>query len=164
MTNPAVVPITGRERGCEGSSPVAALIDFYRAFNERDLAGMELNWASTEDASMDNPLGGIKRGWPEIKAVYQRIFAGAAKVSVEFFDYTLHDLGESFLAVGRERGTLHAEHLSLDLLIPTSRLFYRIDGRWRQIHHHGSIDDAELLAKYQAAVLPVRPGPPDAVT
>jgi len=27
-----------------------------------------------------------------------------------------------------------------------------IDGRWRQVHHHGSIEDATLLADYQNAV------------
>jgi hypothetical protein len=26
------------------------------------------------------------------------------------------------------------------------------DGRWRQIHHHGSMDDADLLARYQRFV------------
>ena len=36
--------------------------------------------------------------------------------------------------------------------IRISRIFRRVDGRWRQIHHHGSIDDADLLARYQAAV------------
>jgi hypothetical protein len=26
-------------------------------------------------------------------------------------------------------------------------------GRWRQIHHHGSLEEPELLANYQALVL-----------
>ena len=52
---------------------------------------------------MDNPLGGIKRGWDEIKAVYELIFSGPAQVSVEFYDYTLHQSQDMFYAVGRER-------------------------------------------------------------
>jgi hypothetical protein len=27
------------------------------------------------------------------------------------------------------------------------------DGAWRQVHHHGFIDDTEMLLRYQQAVL-----------
>ena len=101
---------------------------------------------------MDNPLGGIRRGWADIRRVYDRIFNGAATVNVEFYDYTIHRFGEIFYAVGRERGRLRTGDVSLDLEIRTTRLFRFVDGRWRQIHHHGSIDDAALLSRYQAAV------------
>ena len=97
-------PLTGSDDGARLSEPTRALSEFYRAFNNRDIDAMSRNWAHTEDVSMDNPLGGIKRGWDEIRAVYERIFAGPAKVRVEFFDYTLHQSGDVFYAVGRERG------------------------------------------------------------
>jgi ketosteroid isomerase-like protein len=135
------------------SSARGALSEFYRAFNTRDLALLETDWAQSDDAAMDNPVGGIKRGWAEIRSVYERIFTGAAQVQVEFFDYTLHETAELFWAVGRERGTLTRGDLQLQLAIRTTRLFRRDEsGRWRQIHHHGSIDDPDLLARYQAAV------------
>jgi phage gp16-like protein len=35
----------------------------------------------------------------------------------------------------------------------TSRIFKKLEGRWKQAHHHGSIEDPQLLAKYQAAAL-----------
>ena len=60
----------------EVSTPIGALNEFYRAFNSRDLALMQQNWENSEEAAMDNPLGGIKRGWSEIEPVYERIFAG----------------------------------------------------------------------------------------
>src|SRR5581483_2146497 len=41
---------------------------------------------------------------------------------------------------------------ALPLAIRTSRVFRKIDGRWRQVHHHGSMDDPKLLARYQALV------------
>jgi hypothetical protein len=40
----------------------------------------------------------------------------------------------------------------LELAIRTSRLYRRIDGAWRQVHHHGSFDDPDLLAAYSEAV------------
>src|SRR5205814_1326162 len=99
-------------------------------------------------------LGGIKRGWREIESVYRAVFEGKARVAVEFFDYTMHVSDGFFYVVGRERGELRTgDGVRLDLKIRTSRLFRRIDGFWKQVHHHGSIDDPELLQKYQQLVL-----------
>ena len=145
-------PVTGHEQAIDPREPLGALAEFYHAFNGRDLELMEQNWDGSTEASMDNPLGGIRRGWADIREVYERVFRGTARVTVEFYDYTIHRFGETFLAVGRERGTLERAGESLGLEIRTSRWFRLVDGRWRQLHHHGSIDDADLLARYQAAV------------
>ncbi len=40
----------------------------------------------------------------------------------------------------------------LNMAIRTTRIFRMVDGRWQQIHHHGSIEDPDLLDKYQKAV------------
>jgi len=54
--------------------------------------------------------------------------------------------------VGRERGRVSARNQELEMKIRTTRLF-RFDGsRWRQVHHHGSIDDPQLFATYQDLV------------
>lgn len=146
------VAIDGNETGLDPASPLAALSAFYSAFNNRDIEAMARNWHGDADASMSNPLGGIARGWPAIRAIYQRIFEGRARVHVAFHDFTLHVAGDVFYAVGRERGTLERDGLRLEPAIRTSRLFRRIDGTWRQVHHHGSFDDPALLAAYQEAV------------
>jgi ketosteroid isomerase-like protein len=52
--------------------------------------------------------------------------------------------------VGCERGGAE-----LKLAIRTSRIFKRIDGRWRQVHHHGSFDDPAFIASYQSMILRV---------
>jgi ketosteroid isomerase-like protein len=101
---------------------------------------------------MDNPLGGIKRGWPEIRGVYERIFQGRATFSFEFYDYTIYEVGDVFYALGRERGRYEVGGSALKLAIRTTRVFRKVDGRWRQFHHHGSIDDPEMLKAYQKAV------------
>jgi hypothetical protein len=145
-------PITGLEQGVGPKTPYGAFSEFYRAFNARDLELMSTNWLNSIDVSMDNPLGGIRRGWEEIAEVYQRIFSGKGLVNVEFFDYTIHPFGETFLAVGRERGAYRDGITTLELKFRTSRWFWFVDGRFRQLHHHGSIEDARLLAQYQAAV------------
>jgi hypothetical protein len=38
------------------------------------------------------------------------------------------------------------------LAIRTTRVFRRVEGAWRQVHHHGSMDDPALLRAYQDLV------------
>lgn len=149
---PIQEPITGKENQGDLSSPYHAIVQFYCAFNSRNMQKISENWAQSHEIAMDNPLGGIKRGWEEIKTLYEQLFNGPAKVYVEFYDYTIHETREMFYAVGRERGEFRVGETVVKLAIRTSRIFSLIDGRWRQVHHHGSIDDPELLARYQTAV------------
>lgn len=146
-------PITGNEKNTDHMTPTTALIEFYRAFNQADLSLMTQNWCIDEEASMSNPLGGVKRGWREIEEVYKRIFNGPAQVYVEYYDYSIYQTEMMFCAVGKERGYFKRGDIEIDLAIRTSRTYILIDGHWRQLHHHGSIDNPELLASYQTAVL-----------
>ena len=66
---PEQTPITGQEDRQGLAPPFRALSEFYAAFNNRDLEKMAENWAPTDDITMANPVGGIKRGWQEIEAV-----------------------------------------------------------------------------------------------
>jgi hypothetical protein len=157
MTNASLTavqtPVTGSENLAARKEPLEALAEFYCALNTRDLALMAAQWGASPEAEMDNPLGGIRRGWSEIGPVYEKLFASAGEYRFEFWDYTLHRHGEVFWVVGRERGHLETPQGRLDLAIRTSRLF-RWDGeRWRQAHHHGSIEYPAMLAAYQTAVL-----------
>jgi hypothetical protein len=129
-----------------------ALSTFYKAFNERNLELMAQSWLNTNEISMDNPIGGIRRGWKEITTGYERIFDGKAEVYVEFYDYSIHATDEMFFATGRERGFFKTDTEQIDLAIRTTRIFRKVAGKWRQIHHHGSIDRPELLHRYQTAV------------
>lgn len=145
-------PVTGKESGAALNPQMKALSGFYRALNNRDLDLMSSNWAHMDDIAMDNPVGGIKRGWDEIKVVYARIFSRPEPFWFEFHDYSLHQAGEIFYVVGRERGEYRSGQTTLPMAIRTSRVFRLIGGEWKQVHHHGSIDDPKLLDQYQRAV------------
>ncbi|WP_319449706.1 MULTISPECIES: YybH family protein [unclassified Mycobacterium] len=149
------ISITGREELGDRSQPIQALSEFYRAFNARDLELAARSWDNGDDSVMDNPLGGISRGWPAIEAVYAKLFNGPNRVQVEFWDYSIVETADCFIAIGRERGslTMH-DGTTLELRIRTSRVFRRAsDNEWRQVHHHGSIDEPDLLRAYQSAVI-----------
>lgn len=153
-TSPIQMPVTGGENSGDQREALQALAQFYRALNTRDLDLMQQNWANSPEAAMDNPLGGIKRGWSEIRAIYEKLFASKGAYRFEFYDYTLHETGDLFYVVGRERGEIDAAGRTMQLAIRTTRVFRRDgDGKWRQVHHHGSIDEPRMLTEYQEAVL-----------
>ena len=56
---PVQVPITGREDQGDLSQPYQAFVQFYYAFNSRDINAMSKNWEQSDEIAMDNPLGGI---------------------------------------------------------------------------------------------------------
>ena len=149
---PIQEPITGNEELGDLSQPQQALAQFYRAFNTRDLKMMDENFAHSEEVAIDNPLGGIRRGADEPHKLYEGVFKSPADVHVEFWDYTIHRAGDVFWAVGRERGTYLDGQTVKNLNVRTTRSFLLINGRWRQMHHHGSIEDAKLLGDYQNVV------------
>jgi ketosteroid isomerase-like protein len=132
---------------------IAVLTDFYAGFNNRDVERCMENWADLDDVIMCNPIGGIRRGWDEIGKGYQRIMQGTTKVYVEFYDYQLFKGEDVFFVAGRERGYAQQDSEQgpqrLELDIRTSRIFKKINGRWRQVHHHGSMDNPVLLEQYQ---------------
>ncbi|UJX40963.1 nuclear transport factor 2 family protein [Desulfovibrio sp. JY] len=147
---PMQEPITGSVLSGT-DSPIGALSQFYFAFNRRDMNVMRQNWNQRE-CVLFNPLGGVLRGWSAIEPLYMRLFNGPAKVYVEFFDYTIHIGGDLFFAAGRERGEFEKGTVKIELAIRTSRIYKKRGNDWKQIHHHGSIEDPQLLETYRAAV------------
>lgn len=147
------VAITGKEEvDGVGNEVYQVLREFYQAFNTRDSSLMQQNWLNSDEIFMSNPLGGVKRGWKEIYSVYKHIFNGNSKVYVEFYDYNIIEFNGGFCAVGRERGWVKIKDKSLDLKIRTSRIYKLVDAKYKQVHHHGSIENPQLLEQYQNLV------------
>lgn len=147
---PIQEPITGKEDFADVSTPVQAIAQFYAAFNGHDNAVMADNWDGDEAVvSNGNQLGGILRSRTEVLDRYSKIFNAPFQVYAEFVDYTVHEEESWFLAVGRERGTFTHDGQSFDFQTRDTRLFRRTGGRWKQVHHHGSFDDPELMARFQ---------------
>ena len=145
--------ITGREARSGRGDALDALIDFYCAFNARDLDGLAANWEQGDAPSMDNPMGGIRRGWNAISEGYMKLFGGSAIVQVTLHDFTSQGGDDWHLFVGREIGTCTTPDKKMDVRFRTTRWFTRRGGPWRQLHHHGSIEEAGMLTAYQKIVL-----------
>lgn len=137
---------------------LAALETFYYAFNHRSLEALSSVWLDDPLVQLNNPLGGILRGADAIRSLYQRVLTGPARVWVEFADIVQFRLGDAIVFAGRERGEFAVGGTVVPLAIRTSRVFaFSVGTGWRQVHHHGSIDDPESLRSYQQAVRGVEP-------
>ena len=131
---------------------LAALETFYYALNSKDLETLVGGWADDELVQLNNPIGGILRSREAVRELYGRVFAGTLNVQVTFGDAATYWLGDSVVFAGREVGTYqHPDLGQQPVQIRTTRIF-RYAGTWQQLHHHGSIDDADVLAAYQQAV------------
>ncbi|KQV81959.1 nuclear transport factor 2 family protein [Rhizobium sp. Root1220] len=150
--NGQLIEIDGDQTKQGDGSPLDTLIEFYRAFNSADLAGIEATWFDGATPSMDNPIGGIRRGWDQIAEGYSKLFQGQVKVHVTFHDFTSQGGDDWHLFVGRERGTCRTPKETLDVAFRTTRWFVRKNGSWRQLHHHGSVEDPKMLADYQRLI------------
>lgn len=141
-----------KQYGIEGAR---ALVEtFYYAFNQRDMEVFAQVWANHELIQLNNPLGGILRGYEPIANLYRGIFTGSASVWVELADIVEFQSEAMVVFAGRETGEFTKGDKTVSLSIRTSRIvqWLGVDIGWKQTHHHGSIDDATLLAEYQRAV------------
>lgn len=132
-----------------------ALVEsFYYAFNQRDMGVFAQVWANHALIQLNNPLGGILRGFEPIASLYQGIFIGPASVWVELSDVVEFQTEDMVVFAGRETGEFSKDNRVIPLSIRTSRIVQWLgaDAGWKQTHHHGSIDDPKRLAEYQQAV------------
>ena len=151
---------TSRNRIVEAGQPgregaVAALETFYYALNNADLDSLAAVWSEDELAQLNNPVGGITRSGAAITALYRKIFASGMNVQVTFTDAATYSYPGVVVFAGREIGTYrNRDGRQTPIRIRTTRVFNYAAGRWAQVHHHGSIDDAPALAAYQQAARP----------
>jgi hypothetical protein len=66
-------PITGAEHGDRAATPTEALAQFYAAFNAASLDALANSWEQSDDIAMDNPVGGIVRGWAAVRQVSAKL-------------------------------------------------------------------------------------------
>jgi hypothetical protein len=125
----------------------------YYALNQRDADVLRQDWSDDPLAQLNNPVGGILHGGDAIAELYGKIFRGPLRVQVTFGEIVEYLDDRHAVFAGRENGSYTApDGRGVPLTIRTTRYFRYEDSRWRQYHHHGSIDDPDALRAYQQAV------------
>jgi hypothetical protein len=90
---------------------------------------------------LNNPLGGILRGYESIAALYEQVFTGAASVWVELSDIVEYQTEDMIVFAGSESGEFTKNNLTLPLSIRTSRVvqWFGVGIGWKQVHHHAPL-------------------------
>jgi hypothetical protein len=133
--------------GREGAR--AALETFYRAFTDADLELLTEVWLDHPLVQMDTPIGGLRRGLNDVTALFTSPLDGW----IEFGDVLEIWTPANAVFAGRERGDYVVAGETLPLTTRTTHCisYAASNGGWRLVHHHGSFDDPNLLARYQDA-------------
>jgi hypothetical protein len=133
----------------------AALETFYFTLNQNDAVTLRRIWLDDPLVQLNNPLGGMIRGVDPIVRLYERIFSSGIGLRVQFSDIVQYNFGNVTVFAGRERAQYHdgsGELVAVDIRTSRIFIFSQHDEGWRQIHHHGSIDDVDALTAYREAV------------
>ncbi|HET7341220.1 MAG TPA: nuclear transport factor 2 family protein [Methylomirabilota bacterium] len=124
------------------SDPKADVIEanarFYRAFETLDIAEMDRVWAHGEHVRCVHPGWPLLRGWSQVRASWERIFANTAEMR-----FTLSDahamVGDDLAWVTCTENILSetAGRLSVTAILATN-VFERGGDGWQLVHHHAS--------------------------
>jgi hypothetical protein len=106
---------------------LAANLEFYRAFTDRDVAGMDALWARASPVACLHPGWAALTDRKAVMASWEAILTNPDAPRVACFDERVLLYGETALVLCEEElsgGTLAA-----------SNFFVREDGTWRIVHH-----------------------------
>lgn len=107
---------------------LAANDAFYRAFNQRDIAAMELLWARSTDVGCIHPGWNVLQGRQAVMSSWRGILANPDQPRIVSGGATVILLGGVAVVLCRE--------LVAGAPLAATNLFVLEDGVWRIAHHH----------------------------
>jgi ketosteroid isomerase-like protein len=109
---------------------LAANLDFYRAFEQRDLAAMESLWAAVAPVACIHPGWNALRGRDLVLASWRSILGNRDVPLVVCENASVHVFGETAFVICEE-------HVGHSMLIATN-VFVHEHTRWKMVHHQSS--------------------------
>ena len=125
---------------------------FYAALNQMlggDASALIELWVHSPDATTMHPIGNREVGWGNVKASFERVARSSAGGNVHMTDRLVRIHGDTAYEVGVEHAEFKVADTPLTVHSRVTNIFYRVDGAWKIIHHHGdkSPGIAEALNK-----------------
>jgi hypothetical protein len=116
----------------EADDPTAATIlaaneAFYRAFNEKDIPGMEALWASSDEIACIHPGWNLLRGREDVMESWQSILSNPGQPRIVIGGATVTLIGEIAIVLCRE--------LVGPMPLAATNIFQLEDGAWKLLHH-----------------------------
>jgi len=132
----------------------AALETFYNAFNTRNLGLMTHIWLNDPLVQLSTPFVGIIHGRDNIAKQYERAFSAPDRMVADKLNFVEYWRENMVVYAGRERAEYSSGDTNFEIESrTTSVVMYSPERkRWRMAYHNVSIDDSELLARYERAI------------
>ena len=127
------------------TSPQDAAIAFYQAFEAKDIEAMMLAWAEDEDIVCVHPGGPRLVGYDAVRAGWEQLFAGDAKLSFRLDEIVVIETVGLALQSAIEHVTLGNDPEPRGAAIATN-VFLRTPSGWRIVVHHASPAPAVAIA------------------
>lgn len=127
------------------TSPQDAALSFYQAFEARDIDAMMASWAEDEDIVCVHPGGPRLVGYEAVRAGWEQLFAGDAKLSFRLDEIVVIETVGLALQSAIEHITLGEEAKPRGAAIATN-VFMRTPSGWRLVVHHASAAPAVAAA------------------
>lgn len=127
------------------TSPQDAALAFYQAFEARDIDAMMAAWAEDEDIVCVHPGGPRLVGYDAVRAGWEQLFAGNAKLSFRLDEIVVIETVGLALQSAIEHVTLGEEPKPRGAAIATN-VFLRTPSGWRLVVHHASAAPALAAA------------------
>ena len=127
------------------TSPHEAAMAFYQAFEARDVDAMMATWAEDEDLVCVHPGGARLLGYEAVRAGWEQLFAGDAKLSFRLDEIVVIETVGLALQSAVEHVTVGNEPNPRGMAIATN-VFLRTPSGWRMVVHHSSPAPAMAVA------------------
>jgi ketosteroid isomerase-like protein len=119
------------------TSPQDAAIAFYQAFEAKDIETMMATWAEDEDIVCVHPGGPRLVGYDAVRAGWEHLFAGNAKLSFRLDEIVVIETVGLALQSAIEHVTVGDDPKPRGAAIATN-VFLRTPSGWRIVVHHAS--------------------------
>ena len=119
------------------TSPQDAAIAFYQAFEAKDVDAMMATWAEDEDIVCVHPAGPRLVGYEAVRAGWEQIFAGDAKLSFTVDEIVVLETVGMAMQSAIEHVRVGDDPKPRGSAIATN-IFLRTPSGWRLAVHHAS--------------------------
>jgi len=111
---------------------------FYRAFENLDLAEMDLIWAHTDHVRCIHPGWGLLSGWDAVRQSWEALFKDSREMRFSLSEVTARVDGDLAWVTCTENILSEARGTVSVTSVLATNVFERQAGDWLLVHHHAS--------------------------
>ncbi len=112
--------------------------DFYRSFEDLDIAAMDAIWAHQEYVTCIHPGWSIRVGWPAVRDSWVVIFNNTFSMKFQLTELQVQVAADVAWVICTENITSRVGDADQNSVVVATNLYERIGESWKLIHHHGS--------------------------